>query len=558
MNKDLLQKSPTGITGFDEITSGGLPAGRPTLVCGEAGCGKTLFAMEFLYKGATKFNEPGVFMSFEETDKELTVNVSSLGYDLQDLIDRNLLVLDHVHVERSEIEESGEFDLEGLFVRLNLAIETVKAKRVVLDTIETLFGGLPNETILRAELRRLFRWLKDKGITAVITGERGSGSLTRYGIEEYVSDCVIMLDHRITNQTSTRRLRVVKYRGSRHGTNEYPFIIDSDGFSVLPITSLALDHQVSSERIPSGIPALDKMLGQKGFFRGSSILVSGTAGTGKSSIAAHFTAESCARGERVLYFAFEESPKQIIRNMRSIGIDLEPWEKKGVLQFHTTRPTLYGLEMHLTTMIREIKSFEPSVVIADPINSFVSGDNQLDARHLSIRLIDYLKTNQITALFTNLAMEEDMERTNIFISSIIDTWIYLRDIELGGERNRGIYILKSRGMSHSNQIREFLLTDEGIKFEEVYIGMEGVLTGSARVAQEAKEKASLEAFIREIERKQQTLEHKRKAIEAQISLLRAEFEAEETEIMNSINIEKLRKERMLLEMETMKHSRKGE
>jgi circadian clock protein KaiC len=558
MKKDLLQKSPTGINGFDEITGGGLPKGRPTLVCGDAGCGKTLFAMEFLYKGATEFNEPGVFMSFEEQEKELITNMSSLGFDLQDLIHRKLLLLEYVHVERSEIEESGEFDLEGLFVRLNLAIETIGAKRVVLDTIETLFGGLPNETILRAELRRLFRWLKDKGVTAIITGERGNGSLTRYGIEEYVSDCVIMLDHRLFNQASTRRLRIIKYRGSGHGTNEYPFIIDSDGFSVLPITSLGLNHEVSSERISSGIPALDKMLGGKGFFRGSSVLLSGTAGTGKSSIAAHFSSVSCSKGERVLYFAFEESPKQIIRNMRSIGIDLEPWEKEGLLQFHTTRPTFYGLEMHLTTMIKEIKKFGPSVVIADPINSFVAGENQLDARNLSIRLIDYLKSNQITGLFTNLAMEDDLEKTNVFISSIIDTWIYLRDIELAGERNRGIYILKSRGMAHSNQIREFLLTDKGIRFEEVYIGMEGVLTGSARVAQEAREKASFDTFIREIERKQLTLEHKRKAIEAQVSLLRAEFEAEEAEIMNAIKNEKMRKKKMLQEMEQMKLSRRIE
>lgn len=536
--KNKLLKAPTGIHGFDEITGGGLPQGRPTLVCGDAGCGKTLFSMEFLVRGAMEFNEAGVFMAFEETEKELTTNVSSLGYDLDDLVARKLLLLDHVHVERSEIEETGEYDLEGLFIRLNSAIDSINAKRVVLDTVESLFAGLPNEAILRAELRRLFRWLKDKGVTVIITGERGNGTYTRHGLEEYVSDCVVVLDHRVVNQTSTRRLRVVKYRGSAHGTNEYPFLIDESGFTVLPITSLGLDHQVSSERIPSGITELDEMLGGSGYFRGSSVLVSGTAGTGKSSMAAHLIYATCSRGEKVVYFSFEESPKQIIRNMLSIGIHLEPFLAKGLLRFHSTRPTFFGLEMHLTTMYKEIRDFKPAVVIVDPLNSFVTGDNQLDAKAISMRLIDYLKMNNITGFFTSLTNGgSELESTDMFISSLIDTWILLRDIESGGERNRGIYILKSRGMNHSNQIREFKLTSNGIKLQEVYVGMEGVLTGSARAAQESKEIADQDILKQEIEQKKYSIERKRKALQAQIEALKAEFEAEESEILKTIETE---------------------
>lgn len=544
LTKNYLQKSPTGIPGFDEITGGGLPTGRPTLVCGDAGCGKTLFAMEFLVRGATQYNEPGVFMSFEETEQELTTNVSSLGFDLTELTEQKLLLLEHVHVERSEIEETGEYDLEGLFIRLNLAIDTIQAKRLVLDTIESLFSGLPNEAVLRAELRRLFRWLKDKGVTVVITGERGTGSYTRNGLEEYVSDCVIMLDHRVTNQTSTRRLRVVKYRGSSHGTNEYPFLIDSSGFSVLPITSLGLNHVVSSERISSGITELDNMMGGKGYYRGSSILISGTAGTGKSSLAAHFANETCRRGESVLYFSFEESPNQIIRNMKSIGINLQQWVDKGLLMFHATRPTFYGLEMHLSTMYRDIRNFHPRAVIIDPLNSFVSGDNNLEARAISMRLIDLLKMNQITGYFTTLTSGgEDLEGTDIFISSLIDTWILLRDIELGGERNRGIYILKSRGMAHSNQIREYLLTSQGIVLQDVYVGMGGVLTGSARIAQEARERTANQLLDQKIEQKKHELERKRKSIELQIAALKTEFEAEELEMTRMIENQTLDIER---------------
>lgn len=536
--KKTLLKSLTGIQGFDEITDGGLPTGRPTLVCGSAGCGKTLFGMEFLVRGATQFNEPGVFMSFEETSEELIQNVASLGFDLDDLVNQKKIALDHVYIERSEIEETGEYDLEGLFIRLGYAIDSIGAKRVVLDTIESLFAGLPNQLILRAELRRLFRWLKEKGVTAIITGERGEDALTRQGLEEYVSDCVILLDHRVTEQTSTRRLRVVKYRGTMHGTNEYPFLIDESGFSVLPVTSLGLKHSVSNDRISSGIAALDKMLEGKGYFRGSTILISGTAGVGKTSMAAHFAEAACKRGERVLYFCFEESPGQLMRNMLSIGINLEPWVKKGLLQFMATRPTFYGLEMHLAKTHKAVKDFKPHSVILDPINTFVVGDKEFEVKTMLMRLVDFLKSNQITALFTSLTTAgTELEHTDAGISSLIDTWILLRDIELSGERNRGMYVLKSRGMAHSNQIREFILTDHGVELLKVYVGASGVLTGSARKAQEAVENAELLARKQDVERKKRELERKRKALEAQIDSMQAEFESEETEANRIIETE---------------------
>lgn len=530
-----LLKASTGIQGLDEITGGGLPKGRPTLVCGGAGCGKTLLAMEFLVRGATQFNEPGVFMAFEETAQDLTQNVASLGFDLKDLIARKRMVLDFVYIERSEIEETGEYDLEGLFIRLGHAIDSIGAKRVVLDTIESLFSGLPNPLILRAELRRLFRWLKTKGVTAIITGERGDGTLTRQGLEEYVSDCVIVLDHRANEQVSSRRMRVVKYRGSTHGTNEYPFLIDENGISVLPVTSLGLQQIASTGRISSGIPRLDAMLGGAGYYRGSSILISGTAGTGKSSLAAHFAQAACQRGERTLYFAFEESPSQIMRNMCSIGVDLQPWVRKGLLQFQANRPTFAGLEMHLTLMHKAIHAFKPQVVVVDPLNSFVMGGNETEVKVMLMRLVDFLKMNQITGLFTNLTSGGSaLEQTDIAISSLIDTWLLLRDIEIGGERNRGLYILKSRGMAHSNQIREFLLTDHGVELRDVYVGPSGVLTGSARLAQEAQEQAAQTIHEQEVERRKLDLERKRRVIDAQISAMRAEFEAQEAETLNII------------------------
>jgi circadian clock protein KaiC len=533
-----LQKSPTGIQGFDEITAGGLPKGRPTLVCGGAGCGKTLFGIEFLIRGATQYDEPGVFMSFEETSKELIDNVVSLGFNLEDLVKQKKIALDHIYLERSEIEETGEYDLEGLFVRLGYAIDSIGAKRVVLDTIESLFAGLPNQLILRAELRRLFRWLKEKGVTAVITGERGDETLTRQGLEEYVSDCVIVLDHRVNDQTSTRRLRVVKYRGSMHGTNEYPFLIDENGFSVLPVTSLGLNHDVSDERILSGIKVLDEMLEGKGYYRGSTILVSGTSGIGKTSIAAHFAEAACKRGERVLFFCFEESPNQLMRNMLSIGIKLEVWVRKGLLQFQATRPTFYGLEMHLARTHKIVNDFKPDIVIMDPINTFVVGDKEFEVKTMLIRMVDFLKANKITALFTSLTDNRTaLENTDVGISSLIDTWLLLRDIELNGERNRGMYVLKSRGMANSNQIREFILTSHGVELREVYVGASGVLTGSARIAQEALENAEVLTHKQDIERKKREIERKRKALEAQIATLNANFEAEESEAKKMIETE---------------------
>ena len=555
----LLPKAPTGIQGLDEITGGGLPKGRPTLICGSAGCGKTLLAMEFLVRGATQFNEPGVFMAFEETIKDLTKNVASLGFDLDSLVADKKIVLDFVYIERSEIEETGEYDLEGLFIRLNQAIDSIGAKRVVLDTIESLFAGLPNPLILRAELRRLFRWLKDKGVTAIITGERGDESLTRQGLEEYVSDCVIVLDHRVCDQTSSRRLRVVKYRGSTHGTDEYPFLIDEDGFSVLPITSLGLQHDVSTDRISTGITRLDAMLGDAGYYRGSSVLVSGTAGTGKSSLAAHFCDAACRRGERALYFAFEESPSQIIRNMRSIGIDLEPWVNKGLLRFQATRPAFAGLEMQLTMMHKTVNTFKPEVVIVDPLNGFIIGDNETSVKSMLMRLADFLKTKQITSLFTSLkAGGAPLGVTDVAISAMIDTWLVLRDIEIGGERNRGLSILKSRGMPHSNQIRECLLTDHGMEFCEVYVGAGGVLTGSARLAQEAQEQALKLTRKQEVERRQLELESKRKALEAQIEAMRAEFDVQEAEAMKIIGQEQAQALQLVLERAEMGQSRKAD
>lgn len=534
-----LPKAPTGIQGLDEITGGGLPKGRPTLVCGGAGCGKTLLAMEFLVRGATQFDEPGVFMAFEETTKDLTQNVASLGFDLNDLVARKKIVLDFVYIERSEIEASGEYDLEGLFIRLGHAIDSIGAKRVVLDTIESLFFGLPNPAILRAELRRLFIWLKDKGVTAIITGERGDGTLTRQGLEEYISDCVIVLDQRVSDLISSRLLRIIKYRGSFHGTNEYPFLIDENGISVLPITSLGLQHIASSERVPTGIPRLDAMLGGAGYFRGSSVLISGTAGTGKSSLAAHFAEAACRRGERALYFAFEESPTEIMRNMHSIGINLEPWVQKGLLQFHATRPTIFGLERHLTTMRKAVNDFKPQVVIVDPLNSFIIGNNVTEVQFMLTRLVDFLKTKQITGLYTSLTSGGSaLDQSEVSVSSLVDTWLLLRAIESGGERNRGLFILKSRGMAHSNQIREFLLTDHGAELRDVYVGPEGVLSGSARLTQEAQKQAALMIRDQEVELRRIELERKRTTLEAQIAVLRAEFAVQEIASVKIIGQEK--------------------
>lgn len=510
----VLEKCPTGIAGFDEFTKGGIPRERTTLLCGAAGCGKTLFGIHYLVKGALEYGEPGVFLSFEETAEDLEKNVSSLGFDLADLERRGLLSIDHLHFERREILESGEYDLEGLFIRLNHAIESVGAKRVVIDTLETLFGALSNEAILRAELVRLFRWLKDRRITAVITAERGEGGLTRHGIEEYVSDCVVLLDHRVVEQISTRRIRVVKYRGSSHGSNEYPFLIDESGIHVVPITSAALSHEASDERVSTGIPRLDRMLGGNGFYRGSTVLVSGTAGTGKSSLGAIFADAACRRREKCLYFSFEESPAEFMRNMRSIGIDLERWRKKDLLSFSASRPTTHGLETHLAMLHKVVSEFRPSVVVVDPISNFVKAGTGADAHLMLVRLVDFLKSRKITSMMTALTGDGgNLEETNVAISSVVDTWIVLKGIDSHGERNRALHVLKSRGMAHSNQIREFLLTDNGIELVDVYTGPEGVVMGAARLAREASDSAA--AVSREVEgyRRKADLKRRRASME---------------------------------------------
>lgn len=540
-----LPKSRTGITGLDEITEGGLPMNRPTLICGAAGCGKTLFSIEFIVNGALKFNEPGVFMAFEEKTEELAINVASLGYDLNQLQNDKLIKLDHVHIERSEIEETGEYDLDGLFIRLGYAIDSIGAKRVVLDTIENLFSGLNDQGIIRAELRRLFSWLKEKKVTTIITGEKGEGSLTRHGLEEYVSDCVILLDHRVANKISTRLLRIVKYRGSVHGTNEYPFLIDQDGISVLPVTSLSLHHEVSSERISSGISGLDNMLGGEGYFKGSSILVSGTAGTGKTSIAGCFANETCLRGERCIYFAFEESPKQIIRNMRSISMDLQSHIDNGYLQIHASRPTLNGLEMHLVAIHKLVKEFRPNVVILDPITNLITVGSVSEVKSLLIRLIDFLQEEQITVMFTALALNDNTTgQTDESISSLVDAWLLVRDIELNGERNRGLYVMKSRGMKHSNQVREFVISDSGLELVDVYLGPDGVLTGSARESQQLQEKTGIVLRDHATSKREREIERKRTLLESRIASLKEEFESFQEELNKTFIEDELRKEVM--------------
>jgi circadian clock protein KaiC len=537
-----LEKVPTGISGLDEITGGGLPKGRPTLVCGAAGCGKTMMGIAFLAHGATEYNEPGVFMAFEETADELTSNVASLGIDLRRLIARKQLRVDSVRIERSEIEETGEYDLGGLFVRLGDAIDSIGAKRVVLDAIEVLFAGLKNHAIVRAELRRLFRWLKDKGVTAFITAEQGEGGLTRYGLEEYVADCVIQLDHRVTDQIATRRLRIVKYRGSAHGTNEYPFLITQDGVSVLPVTSMGLDHQATTKRIGTGVPRLDTLLGGQGYYRGSSILVSGGAGTGKTTVAAAFAAAACRRGERCLYIAFEESSSQILRNMRSVGIDLEPFVKRELLQFHSVRPAAQGLESHLAAIHALVTRFQPAVVVADPIKILANVGSLRDVKATLTRLIDFLKLRQITLLSTSLtAGGSSEELSEAGISSLMDTWLLVRNLERNGERNRGLYILKSRGMAHSNQVREFVLSGKGIELVDVYTGAGSVLTGSARVAQLERERLEEILDRQRAEVKRAEIRRRRDATHAQIESLQADLAAADRELKQLEAVSMLRR-----------------
>jgi circadian clock protein KaiC len=553
-----LKKVPTGINGFDEIAGGGLPAGRPTLVCGSAGCGKSLFGLEFLMRGAMQYGEPGVLMSFEESAEDIAKNVASLGFDINALAAEKKLVVDFVRIERGEIEEHGEYDLEGLFIRLAHAIDSVGARRVVLDTIEALFAGLSNQAILRSELRRLFAWLKERGMTTVITGERSGDKLTRQGLEEFISDCVILLDHRVYGQISTRRLRIVKYRGSTHGTNEYPFLIDESGISIMPITSSGLEYEVSTERISSGVPELDKMLGGLGYYRGSSVLLSGTAGTGKTSLSAHLAQAACGRGERCLFFSFEESMAQIIRNTRTIGIDLQPCIRKDLLRIHSSRPTVSGLEMHLVRMHKLISQFQPSVVIVDPVSNLRTAGTSEDSAHLFIRLVDFLRKHGILGFLVSLTGgESPLEATDEGISSMVDTWLLLRDLESNGERNKVLYVLKSRGMDHSNQVREFHITSKGVKLVEAYLGPAGVLTGSARLAQEAREVATAELSRKELEQKELALTHRRKVMEAQIESLRAAFHAEEEEFQRSIATEKNRIGQVETDREAMAQSRRA-
>jgi circadian clock protein KaiC len=527
-----LEKSRSGIRGLDELTEGGLPKGRPTLVCGGPGSGKTLFAMEFLVRGVLEYDEPGVFVTFEEAPDELARNVASLGFDLPSLEAQGRIVVDHVRIDRSEIEDTGEFDLEGLFIRLGYAIDSVGARRVVLDTLESIFAALPNEFIVRSELQRLFRWLKERGVTVVITGERGDGQLTRQGLEEYVSDCVILLDHRVVDQISTRRLRIVKYRGTAHGTNEYPFLIDRDGFWVLPITGFGLEHAVSDERVSTGVAKLDALLGGGGVYRGSTVLASGPAGTGKTSISAQFTEAACRRGERVLYYAFEESFQQLARNMRSIGVDLAPHAAAGLLRHVASRPTSHGLETHLALMIRELNTFAPHHVIVDPITNLVNIGSPREIEAMLMRLVDSLKVRGITAIFTSLTSDSAyLEDTNVGISSLIDTWLLLRNVESKGERNRAIYVLKSRGMSHSNQVREFRMTDKGVDLVDVYMGPDGVLLGSARAEEEQRLASAAVDHARHQARKRAEFDRRRRAVTAQIAALQAEL-ASEAELLS--------------------------
>lgn len=554
-----LAKASSGTDGLDEILRGGLPRGRPTLVCGAAGCGKTLMGMQFLVRGALEYGEPGAFIAFEERVEDLHANVASLGFNLAELESRGLLSIDHIQVDPSTIIESGDYDLSGLFIRLGLAIDSVGAKRVVIDTLETLFGGLSNYAIVRAELRRLFDWLKERGVTAIITAERGDNALTRYGLEEYVSDCVIILDHRVVDQVSTRRLRVVKYRGSVHGTNEYPFLIDEDGISVLPITSAGLDHQVSDERVPSGVARLDAMLGGAGYYRGSTVLLSGTAGAGKSSLAAYFANAVCGHGERALYFSFEESPTQILRNTKTIGLDLQRWIDGDLLRFVAARPTAHGIETHLALLHRHIRRFEPAAVIIDPVSNLLVAGNEHAAAGMLVRLIDFLKARGITALLTSLTQGgEVLEATNTAISSIVDTWLLLKTIELAGERNKGIYVLKSRGMAHSNQIREFAITSRGIELTDVYVGLEGVLTGSARAAQEAREREQARRREREIELKRRQLVRLEALHREQMAKLTADFESQSAELQVAIEHAETAQRERLRDLQHMAESRQAD
>ncbi len=518
-----LEKAPSGIGGLDEVTGGGLPRGRTTLVCGAAGCGKTLLGLQFLVRGALDYGEPGVLVAFEESIAALGQNVASLGWDLDGLIDRGLLIIDRVRVTPGEIVESGVWDLDGLMLRIGAAIDAIGAKRVVVDTIEVLFGALSNEPLLRAELGRLFAWLGGRGVSAVVTGESGERSLTRHGLEEYVSDCVIVLDQRVVEQIATRRLRIAKYRGSAHGADEYPILIDVDGFSVLPISSIGLDHPVFTDRVSLGVAELDEML-SGGPYRGTSVLVTGNAGSGKTTLAAGFLAAACARGERGLLFTFEESAGQIVRNMASVGLDLGRWRDQGLLRIVATRPAAYGLERHLAEVYRQVSSFDASCVVIDPASALSGQDYEIAA--MLGRLVDHLKMRGATAMLTALIGAQAVDVADLGVSSVVDTWIDVSNHEQLGERNRAISVTKSRGMQHSAQLREFRLTADGIEIRPAYASGGVLLMGTARQAQEAAdERARLDRDAGR-EAKRRAASRRRALIEAQIAELRARLESE--------------------------------
>jgi circadian clock protein KaiC len=551
-----LAKSPTGISGFDDLTLGGLPKGRPTLVCGTAGCGKTLFAATFLVHGARELDEPGVFVSFEERPSDIIENVASLGFDLDALIEAEKVVIEHIEVDPSEVAEIGDFDLEGLFLRLELAIDSIGAKRVVLDTIESLFSAFTNQAVLRAEIRRLFDWLKDRGLTTVITGERGDGALTRQGLEEYVSDCVLLLDHRVQNQISTRRLRIVKYRGSSHGTNEYPFLIDQGGFSVLPVSSLGLNHRVFDERVSTGVADLDAMVGGGGFHRGSSILISGVAGSGKSSLAASFVDAACKAGQKALYFSFEESQDQTVRNMRSLGIDLGKHIAADKLRYVAARPTFYSLEMHLALMLREALAFRPDVFVLDPLSAFTETGNRTEVHAMLLRIVDFLKSEGITGVLTHLTQSgQTVIETESGLSSLMDAWILLLNRESNGEFNRELYLLKARGLRHSNQVREFVMDGDGIRLVLPYTGRGQALTGVARRVAEAEERRQERLREIEAEKAQHLIEQRRRRALAQIEVLRSELEADEAELRSLVQVEEDRRAQIETDEAEMRRSR---
>lgn len=557
--KKQLPKCPTGIQGLDEITGGGLPKGRPTLVCGSAGCGKTLLGVEFLVRGAIEYGEPGILMAFEETAEELTENVMSFGWDLAQLVEEKKLAMDHVYIDPHAIQETGEYDLEALFIRLGFAIQEIGAKRVVLDTIENLFIGLSNASIIRGELQRLFRWLKSQGVTAIITGERGENSLTRQGLEEYVSDCVIRLEQKIAEEMATRYLQIVKYRGSSHGSNEYPFLIEENGISVLPITSIGLEHEVSNQRISSGIPRLDTMLGGQGYYQGSSILITGMAGTGKSTIAGFFAQATCLRGEHCLYLATEEAPQQILRNMLSVGLDLNQYIQKGLLRFEAVRPTAYGLEMRLVKIHNWLQEFQPRSVIIDPMSNLNLLGNPGKSKSFFMRLIDLLKSQKITVLLTNLTSGgTPLEHTEIGISSLMDTWLEVRTIDTNGERNRLLYILKSRGTAHSNQVREFVLTNQGIELIDVYLGQGSVLTGTARVIQQAQEELTQLNRQQEFEQKKRELESQTEILQAQIAALQVQLKTQHEVLDLMVKQAEHHQQSLIENQEVMMKLRKGD